>query len=178
VLSGPRTARLTKALVYDQQTAASVSAFQDSNENAGSFVVTITPRPGHSLTELEAAADSVLDRLRREGPTAEEVAKTSAGLEFGYVSALQSNLGKAEILNDGLVFHGDAAYFKTEYARLTSVSAADVKRVANKYLVPGRVVLSVVPLGKPDQASRPEKSTKVTVSPDGGHYIMGRSNDR
>jgi hypothetical protein len=35
-----------------------------------------------------------------------------------------------------------------------------------------------VPLGKTDQASKPEKSTKVTVSPDGGHYIMGRPNDR
>ena len=53
-----------------------------------------------------------------------------------------------------------------------SLTAADVKRVANKYLTPGRVVLSVVPLGKADQASHPESSIKVTVSPDGGHYIM------
>jgi zinc protease len=178
VLSGPRTARLTKALVYDLQTAASVNAFDDSNENAGSFIVTITPRPGHSLTEVEATADSIIDRLKREGPTADEMAKATAGLEFGFVSQLQSNLGKAEILADGLVFHGDAAYFKTEYARLKAVTAADVKRVANKYIVPGRVVLSIVPLGKADQASKPEKSTKVTVSPDGGHYIMGRTNDR
>ena len=178
VLAGPRTARLTKALVYDLQTAATVNAFDDSNENAGSFIVMITPRPGHSLTELEATADSIIDRLEREGPTADEMAKASAGLEFEFVSQLQSNLGKGEILADGLVFHGDAAYFKTEYARLKTVTAADVKRVANKYLVSGRVVLSIVPLGKADLASKPEKSTKVTVSPDGGHYIMGRTNDR
>jgi zinc protease len=178
VLSGSRTARLTKALVYDLQTAASVNAFDDSNENAGAFVVFITPRPGHSLTELEGTTDSIIERLKREGPTSEEMAKATAGLEFGFVSQLQSNLGKAEILADGLVFHDDAAWFKTEYARLKAVTAADVKHVANKYLAPGRVVLSIVPLGKADQASKPEKSMKVTVSPDGGHYIMGRANDR
>jgi len=33
ILAGPRTARLTKALVYDKQTAATVSAFQGSNED-------------------------------------------------------------------------------------------------------------------------------------------------
>ena len=95
------------------------------------------------------------------------------GLEFGFVSLLQSNLGKADVLNDGLVFHSDAARFKRDYAKLKAVSAADVKRVADKYLGAGRVVLSVVPLGKADQASIASKSIKVTVAPDGGHYIMG-----
>src|SRR6476660_2589642 len=54
ILTGPRTARLTKALVYDQQAAASVSAFQNSNEDVGDFGIIITPRPDHSLTDLEA----------------------------------------------------------------------------------------------------------------------------
>ena len=173
ILSGPRTARLTKALVYDLQSAATVGAFNRSAENAGSFGLSITPRPGHTLAEVEAAADSVIEKLKSEGPTAEELAKTSAGLEFGFVSQLQSNLGKADILNDGMVFHGDPARYKGDYARLKAVTSADVKRVANKYLGAGRVVLSVVPLGKTELASKPEQSTKVTVAPDGGHYIMG-----
>jgi zinc protease len=173
IIAGPRTARLTKALVYDRQSAASVGAFNNNNENAGNFVITVTPRPNNSLTSLEATTDSVLARLKAEGPTAEEMAKTQAGLEFAYVSQLQSNLGKADILNSGLVFHGDAAHFKKEYADLKAVTAADVKRVANKYLGAGRVVLSIVPLGKPEQASNADKSVKVTVAPDGGHYILG-----
>ena len=173
ILAGPRTARLTKELVFDHQTATSVSAFNRGAENAGTFLVSITPRPGHTLGELEAAADAVIARLKQDGPTQEEVARTSAGLEFGYVSELQSNLGKADILNDGLVFHGDPARYKTDYARLKAVTPDDVKRVANKYLGAGRVVLSIVPLGKSDEASKPGQSTKVTVAPDGGHYIMG-----
>ena len=39
ILAGPRTARLTKALVYDQQAAASVSAGQSTNEDVGEFIV-------------------------------------------------------------------------------------------------------------------------------------------
>lgn len=172
ILTGPRTARITKALVYDQQSAAGVSAFNDTNEQLGAFVIVITPRPGHTLTELEATTDSIIARLKRDGPTADEMQRTSAGLEFDFVSTLESNLGKAEILTSGLVFHGDAAYYRTQYAKLKAVTAADVQRVANKYLGAGRAVLSIVPDGKPDQASQPESSRKVTVSPDGGHYIM------
>jgi len=77
------------------------------------------------------------------------------------------------VLLDGSVFHGDANRFKRDYAKLKAVSADDIKRVANKYLGAGRVVLSIVPLGKADQASIAAKSVKVTVAPDGGHYIMG-----
>ncbi|AHG88350.1 peptidase M16 domain protein [Gemmatirosa kalamazoonensis] len=172
VLTSSRTARLTKALVYDRQSAASVNAGQNTNENAGAFFVLATPRPGHTLAELEATTDSVLERLKREGPTAEEIAKAKAGLEFGFVNGLQSNLGKAEILNSGAVFHGDPGYFQQEYAALKAVTAADVQRVANKYLGAGRVVLSVVPQGKRELAAKAEASTPVAVSPDGGHYIM------
>ena len=173
ILAGARTARLTKALVYDQQSAASVTVFNAGQEKAGIFFMFVTPRPGHTLSELETATDAVIAQLKENGPTQDELAKTSAGLEFRYIAQLQSNLGKANILNDGLVFHGDAARYKTDYARLRAVTAADVKRVANRYLGSGRVVLSVVPLGKLEQASRPEQSTKVTVAADGGHYIMG-----
>ncbi len=162
ILTGPRTARLTKALVYDQQAAAAVNAFQRSNEDVGDFRLMIIPRPGHSLTELETAADAVIGKLKDEGPTADEVRKALAGEELSFLRGLESNLGKAMQLCDGAGFHGDAGYFRTDYQKSQAVTAADVKRVANKYLTGGRVVLSVVPTGKFDQASKPDQSKKVT----------------
>ncbi|HUL73997.1 MAG TPA: pitrilysin family protein [Vicinamibacterales bacterium] len=161
ILTGPRTARLTKALVYDQQAAASVNAFQNSNEDVGDFGVIITPRPDHSLTDLEAAADVVIDKLKADGPTAEEIQRATAGIELSFVSGLQSNLGKAFTLADGMGFHNDAGYFKMEYQKTLAVTPADVKRVANQYLTKGRVILSIVPLGKLDQASKPGQSRRV-----------------
>jgi zinc protease len=172
ILTGSRTARLTKTLVYDKQMVANVGAFQASRELIGDFGITFTPRPGNSLASVEATIDSVIERLKHEGPTAEEIQRALAGLEFDFVSSLQSNLGKAEILNTGSVYFNDPGYYKKEYASLKAVTAADVKRVANTYLGQGRVVLSIVPQGKIDQASKPEASTRVTVAPDGARYIM------
>jgi zinc protease len=161
ILSGPRTARLTKALVFDEQAAASVNAGQNTSEDVGEFMVSITPRPGHSLADLELAADAVIERLKREGPTAEEVQKATAGEELSFVRGLESNLGKAFQLANGAAIHGDPGYFRVEYQKTLAVTAADVQRVANKYLTTGRIVLSVVPIGQADQASKPAESTKV-----------------
>ena len=162
ILSSSRTARLTKALVYDQQAAAQVSARQGSNEDAGDFGMTITPRPGHTLTDLEAAADAIIDKLKAEGPTAEELQKATASEELAFVNGIQSNLGKAGRLSSGAGYFGDPGHFKKEYQETLAVTAADVKRVANKYLTKNRVVLSVVPMGKPEMASKPSESRKVT----------------
>ncbi|MCX6537474.1 MAG: pitrilysin family protein [Acidobacteria bacterium] len=162
ILSGRRTARITKALVYDEQAAASVMAGQSSNEDVGEFQLVITPRPGHTLTELEGAADGVIAKLKQDGPTAEEIQRALAGEEFSFLVGLESNLGKAMQLCDGAGFHGNAGFFKTAYQKSQAVTPADVKRVANKYLTSGRVVLSVVPTGKLEQASKPAESKKVT----------------
>jgi zinc protease len=163
ILSGPRTARLTKALVYDKPAATSVMASQSSNEDVGEFVVMVTPRPGSSLSDIEAQVDGIIATLRKSGPTADEIARAAAGLEVSYLRGLESNLGKAMTLCDGAGFHGDAGYFKTQYRKYLTVTAADVMRVANNYLTSGRVVLSIVPMGKADQAARPDQSKKVTA---------------
>ncbi len=163
VLAGSRTARLTKPLVYDAQSAANVNAFQSGFEGDGEFTVVATPRPGHTLTELETQVDSILTRLKKDGPTAEELERAKAGQEFAFLSGLQSNLGKAFELAEDQTFYNDPSYtFRTEYPRIQAVTPADIKRVANKYLGDKRVVLSNVPLGKTDLASHSDKSTVVT----------------
>jgi zinc protease len=161
ILAGPRTARLTKALVYDRQSAATVSAFFSPSENVGHFEVNVTPRPDHTLGSIEATVDSLIEQFKTEGPTADELKRATAGAEYSFVSGLESNLGKAEALLQGSVFFGDPGYFRRALAKIKAVTAADVKRVANKYLTPGRVVLSIVPLGKPELGSKPEASTRV-----------------
>jgi len=159
ISAGPRTTRLMKALVYDRQLATSITARQDSDESAGEWRLTITPRPGVPLTDLESAADAILDTLKAEGPTAEEIQRATAGLELDFVNGLESNLGRSMRLADGLGYENDAGSFQTDYQKMLAVTQADVKRVANKYLTKGRVVLSVVPIGKVEMAAKPSEST-------------------
>ena len=163
ILSGSRTARLTKALVYDSQIASQVFGFQNSAEDVGVFQVTVVPRPEHSLTELETAVDQVIQKFISEGPTAEELQKAKSGLELGFLRGLESNLGKANQLISGAIFYGNPGQFSTDYQKTLAVTAADVKRVANQYLSRSRIVLSVVPKGKKDQASKATESEVVTM---------------
>jgi zinc protease len=163
ILAGSRISRLTKPLVYDKQIAASVSAGQTSAENVGNFSIIVTPRPEHSLTEIETQVDSVIARLKRDGPTTEELKRVKAGQELDFLSGLQSNLGKAFQLADDQTFRNDPSYtFRVGYAKTQAVTAADIKRVANKYLGPTRIILSNVPIGKRDLASHAERSTVIT----------------
>jgi zinc protease len=163
ILAGPRTARLTKALVYDTQIASQIGAFQNSAEDVGVFQVVVIPRPEHSLTEIEAAVDQVIQKFISEGPTAEELQKAKSGLELSFIRGLESNLGKANQLINGAVFYGNPGQFSTDYQKTLAVTAADVKRVASQYLTRSRIVLSVVPKGKKDQASKATESEAVSL---------------
>jgi len=163
ILSGSRTARLTKALVYDTQKASQVLGFQNSAEDVGVFQVVVIPRPEATLTDLETSVDQVLQKFISEGPTDEELQKAKSGLELSFLRGLESNLGKANQLINGAVFYGDPGQFRTDYQKTMAVTAADVKRVASQYLTRSRIVLSVVPKGKRDQASKAAESEAVSV---------------
>ena len=64
-------------------------------------------------------------------------------------------------LAEGAGIQGTPGYFQTEYRKMLAVTPADVKRVANKYLTKGRVVLSIVPMGRTDMAAKASQSTPV-----------------
>ena len=154
MLTGSRTARLTKSLLYEKELVSDVTASQNSSEDVGQFQITLTPRPGHTLAEIESAADAIVEQLEKDGPTADELARSKAGLQFAFVSQLESNLGKGFNLALGQTFYGDPGYvFAVDYPRYQAVTTADVQRVAQRFLGKGRVVLSVVPQGAKDQAS-------------------------
>ena len=162
ILSGDRTQWLTQEFVYTRKWASSISIFPGANENAGDIGLNVTPTPGADLTKLEAAIDSVIERFKQEGPTAEQMKKATASIEYGSYSRLQSMLGKAMTLASGWLYHNDPSWYAKDLTETLAVTAADVKRVANTYLGPNRIVLSAVPMGKRAMASNADKSTPIT----------------
>ena len=63
------SARLNKVLVYDKQLASDVVSFQWQHEQAGTFVIWATARPGAPLPQVEQIVTDEIARLAREGPT-------------------------------------------------------------------------------------------------------------
>ncbi len=137
--------RLFRALIYDKPLAANASAFHGTAALAGTFNVTITPQRGQKLDDLIAIADAQIARLRSEGPTEDEIRKVKNDVESSSILALQSVQAKADFLNRYNVNYGDPLAYKKELRDTYAVTADDVKRVANKYLVAGRIRLDVNP---------------------------------
>jgi len=148
--------RLFRALMYDRQLAAHVSAGHPASALAGEFTVTIYARPGQSLDDLVKLADAEIDRLKKDGPTLEEVTKAQNTQESELIVGLQSAERKADYLNNYNVEFGDPLAYKAEMVRLFKVTPEDVKRVANQYLTSNRIRLDVTPGAPTPRASEVE----------------------
>jgi zinc protease len=162
ILGGlPKENRLFRALVYDRQLAAQVDASHPTRLLAGTFEIDlfarprVDARPSDQLAEIVKLADAEIDRLKREGPSALEVKKSQNARESELIMGFQSVTQKASTLNQDAATYGDPLAYRTELDRVFKVTAADVKRVAEKYLGTARIELDVVP-GPP--ASRPPEA--------------------
>ena len=156
VLAGGRSSRLYRRLVYELQIASDVVAFQDGSRLDGKFELWTTARPGHTLAELQRVVDEVVRSVADSGPTLREVQRAQNTFEAQFLSRMErvgSFGGKADQLNSYNYFVGTPDYFQRDLDRYLKVTPADVQRLARAYLVGAhRVVLSVVPQGKPELA--------------------------
>ncbi|MBP6671000.1 MAG: insulinase family protein, partial [Gemmatimonadales bacterium] len=159
LLAGEKNSRLTEALVHDDQTASSVWAYQDGKRVGGDFWVVATAKPEQALTGLQPTIDRELRRLAAEGPTARELEQAINALEASFLRRIETVNGKADMLNGYFVRTGHADGFAADLARYRAITAADIQRVATRYLTQPRVTLSVVPQGKPELAATPVEGT-------------------
>jgi zinc protease len=154
VLTGAKNSRLTKEMVYEDQTASSVSAFQNGQRLAGQFMIIATARPGTSLPTLQQTIDAEIARLAAEGPTTREVEQAKNAFEAGFLDGLESVGRKADMLNAYYYALGVPDAFQRDANRYRAVTAADIQRVVATYLTGPRAVISVVPQGQTSMAAR------------------------
>jgi zinc protease len=153
ILSNGKSSRLYQALVYEQQIAQDVSAWQDSREIGGVFQVEATAKPGVDLARLEKAVDAELRRLLDKGVARDELARAQTGYEVRFIRRLQSVGGfggRADLLNGYNVHTGNPGFLAQDLGRYRAATPAGVTAAARRYLDLGRrAVLQIVPHGKP-----------------------------
>jgi zinc protease len=149
VLAGGRNSRLYKRLVYDTQIAQSVDARQASASLSSQFLITVTPRPGHTVEEAQRVIDEEIAKLQAEAPTEREVQRAINQFEASYYDRLErvgGFGGKADQLNGYLMRTGNPDWFNEDLARYRSLSPSDVRAAAMSFLpADRRVELTVVP---------------------------------
>ncbi len=146
-----KTSRLFRSLVYEQQVAQSVSAYQSSASLGSTFRIVITAKPDVSLPTLRDAALAAVQEVARDGVTQRELDRARNGLQTGFVDALQNVGGfggRADQLNHNVFYAGDAGYADHDIARYRAVTTASVAMAARAHLMQPCVTLSVVPRGE------------------------------
>ena len=152
VLASGKNSRLYKRLVYDLQIAQDVSASQNSGPLGSTFLLIVTAREGHGLSEIEKVVVEELAKVKRDPPAARELERAVNQIESAFYNGLErvgGFGGVADQLNAYELYAGRPDYFAEDLARYTSLDPRDVQAAANRYLRDdARLVLSVVPQGK------------------------------
>jgi zinc protease len=169
-LGGGRSSRLYKKLVYEQQIAQDVSAYQQSMMLGSVFQITATARPGHTVAELEKSIEEELTRLRDGGIESAELERARNVLETQIIQGLEALggfSGKADRLNAYNYHADDPGYLDEDLQRYRSVTTDSVRSFAQQYLAPNtRVVVHGVP-GTPDFGA-PVPTPKPAAGATGG----------
>jgi zinc protease len=146
ILSSGRSSRFYQSIVRQKQLSTGVSVFSEESRGPGLFRVSGTVLPGKTLADLEAAIDAEIERVKTEPLADWEIEKARTGARRSFVNTLGSSLGKAIQLSQDALFYDQPDRINTREERMAKVTAAEVQRVARKYLVKtGRTVVLTVP---------------------------------
>ena len=148
ILGDGKTSRLYRSLVYEKRIARDVAVFHHAQEIAGEFHVQATANQGHSLEEIEAEVRREIDRIRREPPSPDELARAHNRIQSHHVRQLQQIGGfggRADQLNYYNTLAGDPDAINSDLDRYMAVTAEDVQRETSSAIGDDFVRLSVLP---------------------------------
>ena len=138
ILTGSRIARLTKALVYDKQSAASVSRFQSTNENVGEFDRHRHAAAGahaHRARDADAIRSSRSSSATGRRRTSSSASRRGAAARLPRAACSRTSARRSSSAQrPDVLQRPESLVHASTIAKTQAVTAADVKRVANKYL--------------------------------------------
>jgi predicted Zn-dependent peptidase len=160
ILAGGKASRLYQELVYKRQIAADVDADDDTFGLGGIFEIEVTAKEGHQTAELAPVVEQILEDVRQNGVTVDEVERAKRVIVADQLRRLESIGGwggKADMLDRYQTFTGDPGYLSKDLARYRAVTAEAVKAFANKVLSKDhRLILDI----QPATANQPTKTAE------------------
>lgn len=170
VLVSDKASRLYKRLVYDDQTATSVSAYLDNREVGSLFVIEATAKQGGDINAIEKAVNEELQKLLATGPTQEELDRVRTQYFARFVKGAErigGFGGKSDILAMNQVYNGSPDAYKTTLNRMGAATVANLKSVGQNWLSDGDYTLDILPF--PDLKAAATGADRKKV-PDNGTF--------
>lgn len=147
ILGSGRTSRLYTKLVKEQKIAVNASSFTDfpGSKYPNMIVFFAFPSKDYTAADTEQAIEEEIERIRNEEVTEEELSRAKVRARVNLIRGLESNMGLATQLAYFHVLTGDWRNLFDSIDAINEVTAEDIKRVANEYLVSkNRTVASIV----------------------------------
>lgn len=150
ILSAGDSSRLTQRLVRHDHLAIAAGGVTEAMEDPGLFIVYAAYLPDKDGTKVQAALAEEIARVREAPVATDELEKAKNDLSAGFIFGLETVDGIAQRLGLAQYVEGDWHRFIEGASRYLAVTAADVQRVAKKYLVDTNFTrVTLVPPGAP-----------------------------
>jgi zinc protease len=135
ILGGGSNSRLYQTLVIDKDIALSAgSGYDGTSLDYSPFQVSVTPKPGTTLPQIEAAMDAVLAEVIDKGVTTEELERVKNGLIANAVYAQDNQTTLARWFGAALATGLTVEQVQAWPDRVRQVTADTVRAVARRYL--------------------------------------------
>ena len=161
--------RLNRALVEEGKHAVAVGGGWPQGFDPNLFYIQATLPVGGSIERFEAALDSELERVSAEGVTDHELRRAKNIFAADFWRALSTLDGKARMLGEYAVIHGDHRMLFTAAETYESVTRDEVLAAARQVFDQRqRTIGALVPERSVETASRPAQGG-CTVAEGRGH---------
>jgi zinc protease len=155
ILSGGTTGRFYRHLVVEQALAAHAGAwYSGDNRGPGVFGFYGSPRPGHTLDEIETAIEAEITAVLENGVTDEEVKLAVERMQAEAVFARDSLNAPPRILGNALMSGQSIEDVEAWPERIGAVTKQAVDAAARAVLsTSGTVTTRLTPQSKPEKKS-------------------------
>jgi zinc protease len=133
ILTEGRSSRMYQSIV-ETGIATSIDGGAANLSAGGWYEVSSIVEVGKSLPKLEAAVEQEIKLVQAKGVTPAEVSRAKAQLRAGYLLSNRDINSQARQLGNDQTTTGDYQFTDKYLAGVERVTAADVQRVAKKYL--------------------------------------------
>ena len=134
VLAAGKTSRLYKRLVYDDQIAQDVSAFQSSEQLASKFEIIATAKPGHKPEELLDGIQQEIQKLQAGMIDDAELARARTSFLARLAFGLEGVGERADRINSFMQYTGDPGYLPRDIARYENATTKTLGEAARRWL--------------------------------------------
>jgi zinc protease len=173
ILLDGKSSRLYQKLVKEKAVCLEVEGSLDLTRGPSDIAILSVHKANIKASEVQAIIESEVDKLRKEGVGAEELARVKnqyrlsrfiGDAQGDQYSGLDTALGRALALAEFTLFDRDPSLINSDLDRYLEVSADQVRAAAVKYLgTVNRSVLYIRP-STPNRSPRPAHSRKSAAA--------------